>query len=245
MAPKSAGTPQQSKEKQKDVVIALAPTTPAAATAVDYASPVSVSSTTATWKCPICDEDGACGDLPRVVPWKAGAEPASEGSSSKVSLKDVDMPREMDKICSLVAHLVKAHPEHVVTRNKHRMVAVEDCCSTKIKRPKLDAVSWPYLEHFMFYHHTPTLHHLQCPLCKQGHTTREELRKCVTGAGTPKSKGGVFERQSVARGVCADIDHSPQLLRRLERLLELQLHPKEELQRNVAKRLPISHHQRS
>jgi len=83
----------------------------------------------------------------------------------------------MDKLCSLVEHLVRIHPEYVITRSKHRMVAVDACCSTKIKRAKTESVSWPYLEHFMYYHHNPAVHHLQCPLCFQGHTVglREEL----------------------------------------------------------------------
>ncbi|KAI9014207.1 hypothetical protein DFJ74DRAFT_681841 [Hyaloraphidium curvatum] len=139
-----------------------------------------------TWRCPICAEEGSCENLPRRVPWKAGAPSTPD---AKVSLKDVDIPREMDKLCSLVEHLVKVHPKHVVTRNKHRMVAVDNCCSTKIKRPKMEASAWPYLEHFMYAHHEPLIHHLQCPLCNQGHTTREELRKCVTSSPKTRAAG--------------------------------------------------------
>jgi hypothetical protein len=121
---------------------------------------------TSTWSCPLCGAEGTCGDLPRVITWKSG-EPSPD---AKISLKDVDIPREMDKLCSLVEHLVRTHPEFVITRSKHRMVAIDDCCSTKIKRAKMESVSWPYLEHFMYYHHEPPVHHLQCPLCSQGHT---------------------------------------------------------------------------
>lgn len=179
MAPKAAQPPKTPAAKVTKVAstsslssTSSAPSTPAAATVLGRQ--------TAVWTCPVCSEKGSCENLPRQVSWRSGTPP------------ETDLPRRVEELCGLVRHLVQLHGKtHVQTHQKHRMVTLDNCCTDKIRRFGAHAAKWPYLEHFLYYHHTPRLYHLRCPLCNEGHTTREELRKCVVnGTGRQRSGSG-------------------------------------------------------